>query len=406
MSLPMHKVETLIREGRIGARILKQIKKNNDRLLIAGLICNNLVNVFIASLATKISIDMAKSAGIEQWLALWISTGLVTFLILMFWEICPKSFSLKNAEMISLLSAYPYKFLLWALHPCITIFEHVIKLLTGKWAKISMSFEDVKSFMEIGKKSGVLEHNVHEKILWILDMSDITVEEIMVPRVQIKSINDELNVDQAVQHFLEHSKTRIPIYDQNPDNIYGFVTVGDILKEIHNGNKERKLKTLNFKKATKIPLNQPINKVLELFQKSHKHMAIVIDEYGGVAGIVTLEDVMEEVFWEIRDEKDNEHDEITCISEHKYLVDPAASMEDLLEEFDLNYEEIGLNEDSFDGETVSYILTDTLERFPNQGEVVAFPIKIEDHKYYWKKLTFQILEMTEGKIGRVEVNLA
>jgi len=154
----------------------------------------------------------------------------------------------------------------------------------------------------------------------------------------------------------------------------------------------------------KIPLNQPLDTLFELFQKNQKHIAVVIDEYGGVAGIITLEDIFEEVFGEIRDETDREIDNIQEQDKGTFIIESSVMIDDILEKFDLELEHIGLDVAEFSTETVSFVLTDTLERFPEVGEIIEFEILKRDI-FSPQVLEFRILDMAEMKIGKIEVKL-
>jgi putative hemolysin len=403
MSLPVHKVDTFIKNGRWWAKSLKYVKVHSDKLLITILIGNNLVNTYVAALATQISIDIARNSWIEQSFAIGLSTGIITFLILMFWDIIPKSYSIKNAEKIVFIAAYIYKFLIVLLYPLIVVIEFFIKLFTWTAKKNSITGEEIEVFLDMGKDSGTLDEDEHERIKNILGLWDMCVEDIMTPRVDIEWMSDDITVKEAYEYYMSHTRSRIPVYKKNPDKIHSILTIRDLLKVMAEGKEDEKLNKIVIPNALKIPLNQPIDKLLEIFQKSHRHIAIVLDEYGWVAGLITLEDIIEQVFWEIRDETDKEHDEIKKIGENLYTIDSSAIIDDVLEEFDLELKHILLDDKDFSTETVSYILTDRLERFPNEGENISFDVyKIDTRKT--GVLNFKIIEVVDGRIGKIEVN--
>jgi CBS domain containing-hemolysin-like protein len=180
------------------------------------------------------------------------------------------------------------------------------------------------------------------------------------------------------------------------------VTLRDIVASQPQKNPQKPLSEIHIHQVLKIPLNQPIDTLFELFQKNQKHIAVVVDEYGGVAGLITLEDIFEEVFGEIRDETDREIDAIQAQEEGSFMIDSSVMIDDILEKFDLELEYIGLDVAEFSTETVSYILTDILERFPEVGEIIEFEI-IKPNMSTSQVLEFHILDMTEMKIGKIEV---
>lgn len=182
------------------------------------------------------------------------------------------------------------------------------------------------------------------------------------------------------------------------------MTLRDIVSSSFEKTPQKPLSEIHIHQVLKIPLNQPIDTLFELFQKNQKHIAVVVDEYGGVAGLITLEDIFEEVFGEIRDETDREIDAIQAQDTGSFIIDSSVMIDDILEKFDLELEHIGLDVAEFSTETVSFILTDTLERFPEVGEIIEFEI-IKPNMETPQVLEFHILDMTEMKIGKIEVKL-
>ena len=400
MWLPSHKVEALIKKWKFWSQALANIKKNNDRLLITILIWNNLVNVYTAALATTIAISLAESVSLPQATAVWIATWVVTFLLLLFWEIIPKSFATKNAVSISLFVAPIYKFLMLILYPVVLFIEIIIKVFSWKSSVEHITDEEIESFIDMWKNAWSLEDYEHEKIKNILEFWDITVEEIMTPRVKIEALTSSTTVEKAKDFYMSHTHSRIPVYNRTIDNIYWVITIRDIIDE----NKHKHLRDLEISKALKVPLNQPINKLLNTFQSSRRHIAIVIDEYGWVAGLITLEDVIEEIFWEIRDETDREIDEIKENWDYSYVAESWVLMEDMLSKFDLELKDVWLDSE-FSWETISYVLTHKLERFPNSWEIVSFEIVKYKDSDSDRKLDLKVWSVKDWKIGRVEFTL-
>lgn len=398
MSLADHKLESLLKQNKFWSKSLKKIKENNDRLLITILIWNNLVNTFTAALATTIAINIAKSwwLWVSEATAIWLSTWIVTFLLLLFGEIIPKSIATKNASFISLLVAPIYKILMLILYPVISFLEILIKVFS-KWSNIEkITEEEIESFMDIGKEAWALKHDDHEKIKSILDFSDTDVEEIMTPRVKIEALSDQSTVQEAFDFFINHTHSRIPIYNKTIDRINSIMTIRDILNEDRN----KKLKDLELTELLRVPLNQHIDSLLKTFQSSRKHLAIVMDEYWWVAWLITLEDIMEEIFWEIRDETDNEVDEIREIWDNSLVVESDVLFWELLNKLKLTYKNLWLSEKEFSWETLSYMITEKLERFPNNWEEVIFKVSDNDKNY---KLIFKVIDVINSKMWNIEI---
>lgn len=406
MSLPEHKIDSLLKQNKFWAKALRYLKDRNDKVLITILIWNNLVNVYIAALATQFAITVSKASTFDEALIVWASTWIITFLLLMFWEIVPKSYATKNAEKIALLVSNFYKVIIIILSPIIYFMEWVIKLTTGKWKISQITDEEIEAFIDMGREDGVFEAGEHEKIKNMLEFSDITVEEIITPRVNIDALDIDFTVEEALDFVLEHTHSRIPVYTETIDNIWYVVNLRFLISEQKKWNGSLKLSDLkNLDKAIKIPLNHPIDKLLEIFKNSRKHLAIVLDEYGWVAWLVTLEDIIEEVFGDIRDEYDKEKDEIRKIVENKYEVDPSIIFEDLLDELEVRFENLGLDEKDYYATTLNYFITEELERFPESGEILEKELSWEwfESEKIQTYLVLKIKNVIDNKIESVEV---
>ena len=404
MSLAEHKLDSLLKQNKFGSKSLKKIKSNNDRLLITILIWNNLVNVYTAALATTIAIWLAQASSLPQSTTIWIATWVVTFLLLLFWEIIPKSVATKNAATISLLVAPIYKVLMIILYPVISFMEIIIKLFSWKKKVEQMSEEEIESFIDMWKQSWWLDDKEHEKIKSILEFDETTVEEIMTPRVKIDAISSDCSIKDALEFYLSHTHSRIPVYTETIDKIDHFITSRDLVKSVYKWELDKKISDLELKQVLKVPLNQSIAKLMETFQKAHKIMAIIIDEYGWVSGLITMEDIIEEVFWEIRDETDKEAEEFVKIWKNSIRVESDVLIEDVLEKFDLKLPDIWLDEKEFDGETLSYIITHVLEWFPKKDQIISFDIKDEDWNIN-ESLSLKVLSIENHTIWKVDIRI-
>lgn len=404
MSLPSHTVDALVKKKRLWSLTLQKLKQNTDSLLITILIGNNLVNTLMASLAAKFAIEIANVSWYQQSLAIGVSTAVITLFILTFWEIFPKSFGVKHATKLALYFAYPLKFFVFILTPVVYIFELITKRFTGKHIKIRMSDEEMESFIDLGKVNGALDAGEHERIKWILELWDIVAENIMTPRVNIRALADTTTLENALTFFMANNYSRIPVYLWTVDSIQWFVTLRDIIAADPKKNSQKHLGGIFIHQMLKIPLNQPLDTLFKLFQNNQKHIAVVVDEYGWVAGLITLEDIFEEVFGEIRDETDIEIDDIQKMEWGTYIIDSSVMIDDILEKFDLELDHIGLDVAEFSTETVSFILTDTLERFPEVGEIIEFTVS-KPSLVTPQVLSFHIVDMIDMKIGKIEVSL-
>lgn len=407
MSLPEHKIDSLLKNRRFWSKSLKKIKENNDRLLITILIWNNLVNTFTASFATSIAIGISRTSWlwIAEATAIWISTWIITFLLLLFWEIIPKSIATKNAATISLAVAPIYKVLMLILYPIILFMEMLIKVFSWKQTKNIITDEEIESFIDMWKKSWGLDHNEHEKIKSILEFDDTLVEEIMTPRVKIDAVSSDMTVWEAIEYYLSHTHTRLPVYNETIDKIDYFLTARDLIREFKDWNNDKKISEIKLRRVLKVPSNQSLTKLLQTFQNSNKILAILIDEYGWVSWLVTVEDIIEQVFWEIRDETDRESEEFIKIWNDEIRVESDVLIEDILEKFELELENIWLDHREFDWETLSYVITHELEWFPTNWEILNFDIFDQDWKETDKMISFKIIDINNARIWKIDVRV-
>ena len=385
-SIPQHKVDTLSKQHKRWSKYLKYCKKEAEKVLMAILIWNNVVNVWSASLATAISIWIAEWIGFNQWLIVWIATAIVTILILIFWEILPKTYAQNHSESLSLKIAPFYFYLTKILSPIIWCLSLLTNKFTKKPEEHEISQEEVEAFIERAVESDAVEEDTYENIKKMLNFSDITVWEAMTPRVRICAVNDDITVNQAIDKFLTFHYTRIPVFHKSIDDADRVVT----LKELLNLSKkywwDTKLKDLVLYPIHKIPSPTPIDVAMEKFKTSHKHVALVIDEYWWVDWIISLEDIIEEIFWNIQDENDVEIVPIRKIWKNSWMVSPFVRIDEFLEESKLTFEELWLEEEEFDGETLSYLITSMLEDFPSEWEEIEIPlIDVHDDEVWFLK---------------------
>lgn len=385
---------------------------------MAILIWNNIVNIWSASLATAISISIAEWINFNQWLVIWIATAVVTILILIFWEIIPKTYAQEHSESISLKIAPFYFYFTKVLTPIIWC----LSLLTRKVTKKSeneqeISQEEVEAFMERAMESDAVEEDTYENIKKMLNFSDITVWEAMTPRVRICAVHDNLTIDQAIEKFLTFHYTRIPVYHERIDDTDRVVTLKELLNLQKKYGWDAQLKDLVLYPIHKIPSPTPIDVAMEKFKTSHKHIALVMDEYGWVDGIISLEDIVEEIFGNIQDENDVEINPIRKIWKNSWNVSPFVRIDEFLEESKLTFEELGLDEEEYDGETLSYLITSLLEDFPSEWEEIEIPLKAindeeisflkkdEEKELPERKLVIKVKQVEDNNIWDLKISI-
>jgi len=346
--------------------LLHLVDEPND-LITALLILNNLTNVAASSLMTLIAVQFL-AQGLPTYQAGLIATGVMTVSLLIFGEITPKNFAKNNAERFTLATINQIYFFTRLLKPFIVIFRGIaygIMRIFGedlsKEEPLSVSDEQIETLIDASEESGLIDAEDGEMIRRILDFDEMTAEQVMVSRTDVQAIEVRTSPIKAREIVAADGHSRFPVYDRVPDNVVGTLYAKDLLAQVDTPNP-----TLHglLRPVYYTPTTKPINILLREFQKKQVHMAVVIDEYGGMAGIVTLEDIMEEIVGEIEDEYDRPIPLIKRISSDEALVDGDTSVHELNRTMDL-----ALPED--EGVTVSGLIIHRLEAMPKANDSVT-----------------------------------
>lgn len=338
-----------------------RITDDSGKMLSAILIGNNIVNLSASSLATTLAIKLIGSMGAG------IATGILTLLILIFGEVTPKTSATLQADRIALKFAGIIEVIMKILTPVIFVVNKlslgVLLLLHVDPSKKndSMTEEELRTIVDVGKESGVIESEEHEMINNVFDFRDAQAREIMVPRIDMVFANVNDSYDHLIEVFQEVKFTRLPVYEDTTDNVIGILNMKDLL--VHQ-DKEH----FSVREFMRKPFYTYEHKnIAELFiemRQSSTALAIVLDEYGTTAGMITMEDLLEEIVGDLRDEYDAEEDEpIVALSDHEYLILGSTNLEDLCDELDLNFT-------SDDYDTIGGYLIGLLDHVPEKNEVI------------------------------------
>lgn len=358
ISITKAKVRTLVNEGRKGAEALAKLREYPEHILITILIGNNVVNVAAASIATAIAIERFGDAGVG------IATGLVVILMLVFGEIGPKTYASRYTDRLALFTAPVILVLARALMPILWVYDRLgerFSLRTGV-AEPSITEEEIKEWIDVGEEEGTIEEEERQMLYSVFKFGDTTAREIMTPRVDVVLIEDTSSLENAITLFNETGLSRIPVYHDQIDNIVGVLNIKDVFAAEFS-KKEATIREM-MHDAYFIPESKMIDELLKEMQVRKVHMVIVLDEYGGFAGVVTVEDILEELVGEILDEFDEEEPTIQKLGEGVYMVDAQVWVEHLNEELGTALP-IG---ESY--ETVGGLLFTTLGHIPLRGEIV------------------------------------
>ncbi|MBA2906765.1 HlyC/CorC family transporter [Clostridium saccharobutylicum] len=362
MSLNKIRLRHMIEEGVPGAELVEKLTEDQNKLLSAILIGNNVANIGASSIATMVATNIFGSSGVG------IATGIMTILILIFGEVTPKSIAKQNPESVSLKVAKFIRFVVVVFKPIVYIFAAisslVIRILGGNpnESESSITEEELKTMVGVSEEEGVLENVEKEMIFNVFEFADQQVKDIMVQRVDIISIDEEATYDEVMEVIKNEQFSRIPVYNQTIDNIIGFLNVKD-LAMVENAREN-----FNVNKYIREPFYTfEFKKIVELFKemkKSRNHIVVVLDEYGGTVGIVTIEDLVEEIVGEIEDEYDEEKKSVQVIRDNEYVVEGSVKLHEISEL-------IGVDIDSEEFDSVGGFMIGELGRMPEEQEEVA-----------------------------------
>ena len=367
------------------ARVLR-VTGNPGKMLSAILIGNNIVNLSASSISTSLAIHLFGSTGAG------IATGILTFLILIFGEVTPKTMATIKADSMSLTAAAPIGFLMKILTPVIFIIN---KLSLGlmfllhvniKDAQKKMTEEELRTIVDVRQENGVIEHEERDMIHNLFDFGDAEAKEIMVPRIDMTFVQADATYQEVLDIFRQDMFTRLPVYEDSTDNVIGIINMKDFL--LQNDTPEFSVRNLLREPYFTYEHKNTADLFLEM-RKSSISLAIVLDEYGVTAGLITLEDLLEEIVGEIRDEYDaDEEDDITRISDREFYVLGSANLNDVSEALSLHFT-------SDDYDTIGGYCLGLLDHLPEKNEII-----LTDNN-----ILIRIDRMEKNRIERIYIRL-
>jgi len=327
-SLSNIKVRKLVKARRRGAKTLRKLKSNPHRMLVTILMGNNIVNIGAAALATVVATQSFGSVG------LGIATGIVTFLILIFGEIVPKSFFHQNRERMSLVVAQPIYVLSYIMYPVIAVVEliskGILRLGGVRKPRDEITEEEIIAALSLGAEAGVIERDESEMMQNVIDFGDSTVEEVMTPMKRMVSISSNNNLMDVIAKMLETKYSRIPVYRKRPRKIVGVVNLRSILPHIKSKNFDIIVEEV-MDPVIFVGENEMLDDVFDKLREHSAHMAVVLDKQKRVKGIVTMEDLLEEIVGEIYDESDRKRVRVHFMDRKTAIVNGDMLVTDLQE---------------------------------------------------------------------------
>lgn len=358
------RMRTLAEEGNKRAQKVLAVTDNSGKMISAILIGNNIVNLSASSIATTLAIKLFGNMGAG------IATGILTLLILIFGEISPKTLATIHADKIALTYAGIISLIMKVLTPVIFLMN-TLSLAFLKLLRVDpndgnrvMTENELRTIMDVSHESGVIETEEHEMINNVFDFTDAEAKEIMIPRIDMTFVPVDASYQELLDIFRETRYTRLPVYEESNDNVIGILNMKDILLCEDQS-------TFSIREIMRTPFFTYEHKnTAELFsqmQESSINIAIVLNEYGTTAGLITMEDLLEEIVGEIHDEYDyNEEEDIYAINEKEYLVQGSMNLEDLCDSLEIHLE-------SEDYDSIGGYMIGLLDHVPEEGESVTAP---------------------------------
>lgn len=375
----------MVEENVKGAKLVEKLTEKPDKLISSILVGNNIANIAGSSLATAIALELFKGNAVA------ISTAVMTILVLVFAEITPKSLAAQNAEKVALKVSKPLSLIITIVNPVVIVLNKVtnflVTLLGGKVDKDTpyITEDELKSIVNVSHEEGVLEVEEKQMIYNVFEFGDLQIKDVMVQRTDISAIDVSFDLNKIMEIIKEDKYSRYPVYDDNIDNIIGILNVKDFIYSDYEED------NFNITEYIREPyFTYEFKRITELFKemkKNRAHIAIVLDEYGGTAGIATIEDLIEEIVGEIEDEYDQVEKEIEKIGDGEYIVDGGTKIL-FINGF------LGLNMESDDFDSIGGFIMGQMGRLPKIGEVIVY-----------ENVKFTVKSVLKHRIQKIKVEI-
>jgi Mg2+/Co2+ transporter CorB len=383
-------------KGSIGAARALNVTNDGERLIGSVLLGNNLVNILATALITTMFTKIFGENGIA------LATVVMTFLILIFAEVLPKTYAITNAETAAIRVSRPISAIIFIFAPIVGFVRLFVRellrlfgVVTDPDTNILAVREEISGALSLGHQEGFLEKEDRDRILGALDLADRVVEEIMLHRSNIEMIDVSLPAEDILAQCLESAHTRLPLYRGNPENIVGVIHAKDLARamvKLMRDSKDRKKAVEQFMvldvamEPYFVPETTPLDDQMRQFLRRHTHFALVVDEYGALQGLITLEDILEEIVGEITDEFDASDDTVSAMPDGHVVVDGAMTIRDLNRAQDWNLPDEEAN-------TLAGLVMHEAQMIPAEGQVFVF--------YDFR---FEVVARKENRITRLKIN--
>ena len=383
-SISRIKLKNQVEEGDKRAIEIENLLSNPNKVLSTILVVNSVAVIVASSMSTVLALRFSPNYG-EL-----IATILISLVVLIFCEITPKTAAVQNPLRWARVFVRPVRITAWLLQPVVwalgAVTNSLVRLVGGqvKHRGPFVTEEELRLLVSVGEEEGVLEEEETEMIHSIFEFADTTVREVMIPRIDMVTLESDATVDEAVDLALQGGFSRIPVYEESIDNIIGVLYIKDMLKQLREGHNDRPIRDL-VRPAYFVPETKKLDDLLREIQQKHVHLVIIVDEYGSVAGLVTIEDLVEEIVGDIQDEYDREEKLYEKVNEEIYIFNAKINIDEFNEIMDMELADT-------DYETLGGFLYAQLDKIPNVGDTITF-----------NDMTFTVLTTRGRRITQVRV---
>nr|WP_254841392.1 hemolysin family protein [Natronomonas marina] len=364
-SLPPHRIDSMVADNIPGAGTLADLKDDPHRLLVTILVGNNIVNIAMSSIATGLL-----AIYVSQSIAVFVATFGITALVLLFGESAPKSYAVENTESWALRIARPLKLSEYVLLPLIVTFDYLtrqVNRVTGGRSEIESTYvtrEEIRDIIETGERAGVLEEDEREMLQRIFRFTNTIAKEIMTPRLDMEAVSKDASIDEAIQACVQSNHTRLPVYDGSLDNVLGVVHISDLIRDYTYGERDDvELEDL-IRETLHVPESKNVDDLLAEMRENRMHMVIVIDEFGTTEGIVTMEDITEEIVGEIL--QSGEEEPIEIVDDRTAILKGEVNIDEVNETLDVDIPE------GEEFETLAGFIFNRAGRLVEEGETIEY----------------------------------
>ena len=364
-SLPSHRVDSLVADEVPGSATLKRLKDDPHRLLVTILVGNNIVNIAMSSIATGLlSYYLSQSAAVLS------ATFGITALVLLFGESAPKSYAVENTESWALRISRPLKLSEYFLLPLIVTFDYLtrqVNRITGGRSEIESTYvtrEEIRDIIETGERAGVLEEDEREMLERIFRFTNTIAKEVMTPRLDMDAVSKDATIDEAIRQCVRSGHTRLPVYDGSLDNVLGIVHVSDLIRDSAYGEHDGvELEDL-IEETLHVPESKNVDELLAEMREKRMHMVVVIDEFGTTEGLVTMEDITEEIVGEIL--QAGEEEPIEFVADNEAVVKGELNIDEVNEALGISLPE------GEEFETIAGFIFNRAGRLVEEGELIEY----------------------------------